>query len=378
MKKRILFFSACALAMVVTSAFLVSCSQNTEVPCIETTWYQDADNDGLGNPDLSQSACEQPTGYVSNDNDPDDTISSSEAYTGTASVTQGFATTTTSNLYVSGQRIAGLGNITASDNTVWTVPADVNYEDDSFPFAPDLFNPDGVQHATAAAALTAFEESDIVEIDPSGELISGFIFADNYFELYINGVKVGKDAIPFTQFNSHIVRFRVTKPFTIAMHLVDWEEHLGLGTEENQGSLYHAGDGGLVAVFMDASEEIVATTGADWKAQTFYTAPIKDLACPSENGTMRSTTDCDTNAENDGSNFYGLHWELPADWMHEDFDDAAWPSATTYTNATIGVDNKPSYTNFTDVFDDAAKDAQFIWSTNVILDNEVIVRYTVE
>ncbi len=50
-----------------------------------------------------------------------------------------------------------------------------------------------------------------------------------------------------------------------------------------------------------------------------------------------------------------------------------WPNATEFTNAVIGVDNKPAYTNFTDIFDNSANDAKFIWSTNVILDNEVIV-----
>ena len=36
------------------------------------------------------------------------------------------------------------------------------------------------------------------------------------------------------------------------------------------------------------------------------------------------------------------------------------------------------FTNITDIFDDASNDAQFIWSTNVILDNEVIVRKIVQ
>jgi hypothetical protein len=133
-----------------------------------------------------------------------------------------------------------------------------------------------------------------------------------------------------------------------------------------------------VAVFKNASGTTVAVTNNQWKAQTFYTAPIKDLTCPTETGTMRSTSNCDTQGVSNGTAYYGLHWEVPTNWMNEDYDDATWPSATTYTNATIGVDNKQAYTNFTDIFDDASNDADFIWSTNVILDNEVIVRYTVE
>ena len=37
---------------------------------------------------------------------------------------------------------------------------------------------------------------------------------------------------------------------------------------------------------------------------------------------------------------------------------------------------EPAYTNFADVFDNAMNDAQFIWSSNLILDNEVLMRYT--
>jgi hypothetical protein len=300
-------------------------------------------------------------------------------YNGTASVTQGLATTTTSNLYIcSGGRIAALGTISASDNSVWTVPAVTNYTNANFPFASDLYNScNGHNYANDTAALAGLNGSDIVTVDTNGEIITAYIFADNYFELYINGVQVGKDNVPFTQFNSNIVRFKVNRPFTIAMLLVDWEERLGVGGETNGGYTYHCGDGGMVAVFKDSNNSIIAKTGPDWKAQTFYTAPIMDLACPTENGSLRLSGNCSTADSNSGSNYYALHWARPANWISPSFVDFSWPNATTYTNATIGVDNKPAYANFTNIFDDTTNDAQFIWSTNVILDNEVIVRKTV-
>jgi len=37
-----------------------------------TTWYRDQDNDGFGNPAVTQTACTQPTGYVANNTDCDD------------------------------------------------------------------------------------------------------------------------------------------------------------------------------------------------------------------------------------------------------------------------------------------------------------------
>ncbi len=300
-------------------------------------------------------------------------------YAGTGSVTQGLANTTITNIYTCpGGRIPDIGIITATNSTVWTVPADVNFTVTSFPFASDLYNSCiAATYANDAAAVAALNGSDIVTIDSSGELITAFIFADNYFEMYINGVPVGKDNVPYTEFNSNIIRFKVNRPFTIAMLLVDWEEHLGVGCENTNGFQYHMGDGGMVAVFKDSTNTIIETTGSNWKAQTFYTSPIIDLTCPTENGALRLTNNCSTKDSNNGTGYYGLHWNRPSNWMDESFNDSIFPYATTYSNAIVGVNNKPAYTNFTNIFDDPTHDAQFIWSTNLILDNEVIVHHTV-
>lgn len=301
-------------------------------------------------------------------------------YKGTASISQGVATTTVEDIFICERgRKTNVGEIASSDGKKWTVPASTNYQNETFPFAPDLYNScNGNTYSNSSEAFANLSESSIVEIDQEGEVFTAYIFADNYFEMYVNGTPVAKDPVPFTQFNSSIVQFKVKRPFVIAMKLVDWEEHLGIGCEANRGKEFHAGDGGMVAVIRDKDDNDIAITNPDWKAQTFYTAPIKDLTCVEESGNLRYSQDCDSSGGQDGTSFYGLHWDIPDTWMNPDFDDSNWPNATTFSNETIGVDNKPAYTNFVDLFDDSTNDAQFIWSTNVVLDNEVLVRFEVQ
>ena len=306
-------------------------------------------------------------------------LATSAQYAGTGSVTQGFGSITNPNIYsCPNGRTPALGSISGSGNQIWTLPAEVNFLNPQFPGAPDLHNPcNGATYATVNDALAVLDGSEIVNIDPDGELITAFVFADNYFEMYVKGVPVGKDKVPYTQFNSSLIRFRVKRPFSITMLLADWEEHPGIGTEASGPSPYHAGDGGMVAVFRNESGAVIEKTGSHWKAQTYYTAPVKNLSCLSESGNQRLSTNCDTQDGNDGSSWYGVHWPRPVGWSAADFDASGWPSAVEYSNAEIGVNNKPAYTNFSDVFDQPDEDAVFIWSSNVILDNEVLVHSVV-
>ena len=59
-------------------------------------------------------------------------------YSGSASITQGLATTTVSNLLSSGIRAAGVGSIDDNSGTSWIVPAETNVQNANMPVASDL------------------------------------------------------------------------------------------------------------------------------------------------------------------------------------------------------------------------------------------------
>jgi hypothetical protein len=271
-----------------------------------------------------------------------------------------------------GSRISAVGTITSEDGKVWTVPAKTQFK--SAAKAVDLYNGCG---GPTPANLAGVDMSSVPVVDAGGsEEFVAYIFADNYFEIYANGHLLAVDSVPFTPFNASVVRFKAKRPVTIAMQLVDWEENLGLGSERGRGNAFQPGDGGLVMHIADAAGKTVLLTDASWRAQTFYTSPLKDRACLKVAGPVRDSAACDVSGTNDASAYSGAHWPLPEDWTAPGFDDSAWPMATTFSNDTVGVDNKPAYTRFSDVFDTPGADAQFIWSSNLILDNLVLVRKT--
>jgi hypothetical protein len=164
---------------------------------------------------------------------PTDATTEPETENLTAYITQGLATTTITNLIPDGQRVSGVGTINSTDGKTWTVPAEVNFL--TATKASDRYNP--LNNVTPnSLAEVDVNAVPMVEIDADGEVITGYIFADNYFELYVNGQLVAVDLVTFTPFNSNIVRFRAKSPITYAVKLVDGEENLGIGSEANGGS----------------------------------------------------------------------------------------------------------------------------------------------
>lgn len=65
------YFALPLLLLLGVTILLSSCKDDDPL-CTESDWYEDADVDGLGNPDISLSSCEQPDGYVADDSDTND------------------------------------------------------------------------------------------------------------------------------------------------------------------------------------------------------------------------------------------------------------------------------------------------------------------
>lgn len=269
---------------------------------------------------------------------------------------------------------SAVGEIRSNDNTLRTVPAPTNYE--SAPKASDLFNECG---GTRLSSIAQLDLNSVPLLDAGGsEEFVMYLYADNYFELYINGELLAVDPVPFTPLNSSVVRFKADRPLTIAVMAVDWEQNLGLGSENSGGLAFNPGHGGFVAHLQDSFKNTIAITDRKWRAQTFYTSPLKNRNCLVASRQIRRSRPCDTRGENFAAGFSGAHWNLPGDWMMPSFNDRIWPSASAYSNNQVGVENNNAFTNFRDVFDTKGADAHFIWSTNLILDNLVILRTTID
>lgn len=271
-------------------------------------------------------------------------------------------------------RVAAVGEITATDGTVITVPANTALQRKEGPLSYDLYNECNKVLPPNAAAVST-DKVPVVEIDPDGDVVTGFIVADNYFELYVNGKLVAVDNTPYTPFNSAIVKFKVKRPYTMAFLLVDWDEHLALGVE-NMARLkdsWYLGDGGVIAKFSDGT-----VTDSSWKAQSFMVGPLDSPNDVVEKGNLHffdklGRTYPSVKKPVCRDDCYMVHYTYPKNWRSRTYNDSNWPRAYEYTDREIGVTTLTAYTRYPEFFEGA----RWIWSSNLVYDNVVIARKVV-
>ena len=282
-------------------------------------------------------------------------------------VSEGLATSLGDVASCGGGRDSAYGTLTVDGQTFF-VPA----ERSEGATCVDIFNEcEGGENDSLAQDL----EDAAVQVEEGGETITAYIFGDNYFELYVNGEYVCRDAETFTPFNSHAIQFEATYPLTIGILGVDWEEPagVGVGLESGRGGV-QTGDAGMIARFLTPEGEEIAVTDADWKCTPVYISPLdeEDVPCATDGDSRECTDDATCYADGDYSDCFAVHFATDPQWNTQGFDDSSWQDATTYEASDV-----TGQAAFVDYAERYYQGATFIWSSNLDLDNRVLCRVTI-
>lgn len=210
------------------------------------------------------------------------------------------------------------------------------------------------------AALFALLSISPAVADPTQ--VSVDVWADNWFEMYVDGQRVLQDSVPITterSFNAESTVFPVELPAQIAFMAMDFRENdTGLeyiGTQRQQ-----MGDGGFIAQFRDANTgRLLAVTDRATRCIVIHRAPV-DQACARERNPVAGQGVCAFQASNP-----------PENWTAAGFDDSAWPFASEHSEAEV----RPK-----DGYDHIQWDrtAELIWSDDLVQDNTVLCRMMLE
>ena len=165
------------------------------------------------------------------------------------------------------------------------------------------------------------------------------VYADNTFELYINGKLIAVDSIVFMPHNVISVQILPEFPMTIAVLAKD-NANPKTALEYNDSNI---GDGGFI---LKIGDDIV--TDSSWKAKNFFHGPI------------------DGDLRNPRVEYY----DIPKNWFAVDFDDSSWDQATEHPENAVRP-KEPFYeTDF--------EGAKFIWTKDLELDNTIVFRTRIE
>ncbi len=188
------------------------------------------------------------------------------------------------------------------------------------------------------AASVAAQPAGGIRKPQMADTIRANVYADNTFDLYINGELVAVDSIRFIPHNVISVDILPKYPMTIAVLARD-------NADPTTGMEYantNIGDGGFILKFGDGT-----VTNGSWKARCFSHGPVGG----------------------DAKNPHVENTPLPVDCFAVGFDDGGWKNAREYSEQEI--DPKQPY------YEADFAGARFIWTDDVRLDNTVVFRHVV-
>ncbi|MEO9682107.1 MAG: PEBP family protein [Tateyamaria sp.] len=209
--------------------------------------------------------------------------------------------------------------------------------------------------------LTALPLLTTLALPLSAETLSADVWADNWFEMRIDGVQVAEDSVPITterSFNAESFAFEAERPFVIGLVAKDFKEN-DTGLEYIGARNQQMGDGGVILQIMDESGELVAVSNDDWQCLVTHSAPL-DKSCESLSKPVAGEAACafDASEEPDG-------WDLAS------FDASDWLQADIYTASEVGP--KDGYDEV--IWVDSA---ELIWGPDLEQSNTILCRLTVE
>lgn len=186
-------------------------------------------------------------------------------------------------------------------------------------------------------------------------------WTDNWFAAY-NGEKlIVEDSVPITtvmSFNSESARFTAEYPLHLNFIIKDYlENKTGLeyiGTRRQQ-----MGDGGFIMQVTDLSTgKVVAVSDEKFACKVIMRAPL-DKSCEREARPVAGVAPCTF-----------MELAEPAGWKRPDFDDSSWKDTTVWGSREVSP--KDGYYRIK--WD---RQAKFIWGPDILADNTVLCRVTV-
>ncbi|MEO9516104.1 MAG: PEBP family protein [Paracoccaceae bacterium] len=195
----------------------------------------------------------------------------------------------------------------------------------------------------------------------SAETLSANVWADNWFEMRINGVQVAEDSVPITterSFNAESFSFEAERPFVIGLVAKDFKEN-DTGLEYIGARNQQMGDGGVIVQIMDANGETVAVSNDGWQCLAIHSAPL-DKSCERSSDPVAGEGACTFEAS-----------EEPAGWDTADFDASDWPQADVYSAREVGPKDGYDEISWVD-------GTELIWGPDLEQSNTVLCRLTVE
>ncbi len=196
--------------------------------------------------------------------------------------------------------------------------------------------------------------------NPTKITIRAEIWADNWFALYNGETLIKEDSVPITterSFNAESFTFEATSPLQLNFIVKDYKAN-DTGLEYIGTPRQQMGDGGLIAQFTDlATGKVIAVTNENAVIFVIHKAPL-NTACAKESSPVAGQGLCTFKTMLE-----------PTNWKNPDFNDSNWTQASRFTAAQISP--KEGYLEIT-----WNPQAQFIWSSDLLMDNTVLIRMT--